>query len=170
VPILLPPLRERPEDILPLAAYYIKVFNREFAKQVSGLSAESEQALLRYGWPGNVRELKNVLERAVLLQAGTVVEAGDLPPEILRAQEAPPTAAGDASADGSRPAAGAPAAGLVIPPRGLSLEKLEDDLVHQALERTHGNQTKASQLLGISRDSLRYRMKKIGLSGGGEET
>ena len=89
VPILLPPLRERPEDIVPLAAYYTRVFNREFAKQVTGLSPAAERALLRYPWPGNVRELKNVLERAILLQTGTVVEAGDLPPEILGARGRP---------------------------------------------------------------------------------
>jgi DNA-binding NtrC family response regulator len=166
VPILLPPLRERPEDVIPLAAYYTKVFNREFAKQVTGLSVEAERALLRYPWPGNVRELKNVLERAILLQTGTVVEAGDLPPEIFGAA-APARAPGSAAGSGS--AAGASAGGIVIPPGGLSLERLEDDLVRQALEQTHGNQTRASQLLGISRDSLRYRMKKVGLAGGGGE-
>ena len=157
VPILLPPLRERPEDIIPLSAYYTKVFNREFAKQVTGLSAEAEQALLRYPWPGNVRELKNVIERAILLQTGTLVEADDLPPEILNAT---PAAA-------PSPESGAGVA-FAIPPGGLSLEKLEDDLVRQALEQTRSNQTRASQLLGISRDSLRYRMKKMGLLGGDE--
>jgi transcriptional regulator with PAS, ATPase and Fis domain len=166
VPILLPPLRDRPEDIVPLAAYYTKVFNREFAKQVVGLAPEAERALLRYRWPGNVRELKNVLERAILLQAGTVVEASDLPPEILGASEAT-SAAGCAAPTGRGSAAGAPAGQITIPPGGLSLEKLEDELVRQALEQTHGNQTRASQLLGISRDSLRYRMKKMGM--GGEE-
>jgi transcriptional regulator with PAS, ATPase and Fis domain len=158
VPIRLPPLRERPDDIVPLAEYYIRVFNREFAKQVTGLSAEAERALLRYPWPGNVRELKNVLERAILLQRGTVVEADDLPPEILGAEEAaaaPPAGAADPGS-------------FRIPPGGLSLERLEDDLVRQALEQTRGNQTRASQLLGISRDSLRYRMKKMGLLGGDE--
>ena len=158
VPILLPPLRDRPEDIVPLAAYYIRVFNREFAKQVTGLSSAAEHALVHYRWPGNVRELKNVLERAVLLQAGTVVEAGDLPPEILGVPEPSPTA-------GPR---SAPGGGIVIPPGGLSLEKLEDDLVRQALDQTRGNQTRASALLGLSRDSLRYRMKKMGLLGGEE--
>jgi DNA-binding NtrC family response regulator len=160
VPILLPPLRERVDDILPLAAYYTKVFNREFGKQVAGLSPAAERALLRYPWPGNVRELKNVLERAILLQTGTVVEADDLPPEILgAAAAAAPAAAGDGgAADG----------GFALPPGGLSLEKLEDDLVRQALEQTNNNQTRSSQLLGISRDSLRYRMKKMGLLGGEE--
>jgi len=155
VPIRLPPLRERPEDIVPLAAYYLRVFNREFAKHIAGLSAEAEKAMLGYSWPGNVRELKNVIERATLLQTAAVIEAVDLPPEILGAQKAAVPGQGG----------GAPAA-FTLPPGGLSLEKLEDDLVRQALEQTRGNQTRASQLLGISRDSLRYRMKKTGLMGG----
>jgi len=169
VPIRLPPLRERPDDILPLAEYYTKVFNREFAKQIAGFSPEAERALLRYRWPGNVRELKNVLERAVLLHAGTRVEAADLPPEILGTpQAAAVEEPGGEQAAGAR--APVPTAAFVIPPGGISLEKLEDDLVRQALEKSRGNQTKASQLLGISRDSLRYRMKKMGLMGSGEES
>jgi len=156
VPILLPPLRDRPDDIVPLAQHYIQRFNREFGKQVKGLTPAAEQALLRYAWPGNVRELKNVFERAVLLQTGSVVDAEDLPPEILDGQE---TLAASP---------GAAAAGYTIPANGLCLDKLEDDLVRQALERTEGNQTKASRLLGISRDSLRYRLRKMGLLKGEE--
>jgi DNA-binding NtrC family response regulator len=102
-----------------------------------------------------VRELENVLERAILLQTGVEVDADDLPPEILGAPEQAPVPAGGSGT-------------FAIPPGGLSLDKLEDDLVRQALEQTRGNQTKASQLLGISRDSLRYRMKKMGLLGGEE--
>jgi DNA-binding NtrC family response regulator len=159
VPILLPPLRERPDDVLPLAEYYTRVFNREFGKQVTGLSPQAAQALVRYPWPGNVRELKNVLERAILLQSRTVIEAEDLPPEIL----------GTEGPGAPAPAAAVfAAAGAQLPPGGLSLEKLEEDLVRQAIEQTGGNQTRASQLLGISRDSLRYRMKKMGLLGGEE--
>jgi DNA-binding NtrC family response regulator len=115
--------------------------------------------MLGYSWPGNVRELKNVIERATLLQTAAVIEAVDLPPEILGAQKAAVPGQGG----------GAPAA-FTIPPGGLSVEKLEDDLVRQALEQTRGNQTRASQLLGISRDSLRYRMKKTGLLAGGEDS
>jgi len=162
VPILLPPLRRRPDDILPLAEFYLRQFNAEFGKQIAGLAPETERALLGYSWPGNVRELKNVLERAVLLLPGAVVEAADLPPEILGAgAEAAPPAAVDGAPVPAVPAA--PAEGFALPPGGLSLEKLEDNLVRQALEQTRGNQTKASQLLGISRDSLRYRMRKMGL-------
>ena len=158
VPILLPPLRRRPDDILPLAEFYLRQFNAEFGKQIAGLAPETERALLGYSWPGNVRELKNVLERAVLLQAGGRIEAKDLPPELLGAP--PPRADGPAAAPGET--------ALEIPAGGLSLERLEEDLVRQALAKTRGNQTQAAALLGISRDSLRYRMKKMGLLGGEE--
>jgi DNA-binding NtrC family response regulator len=154
VPITLTPLRERREDILPLALHYIQLFNSEFGKNVSGLSPAAEKAFLDYTWPGNVRELKNILERALLLEAGETVDAADLPAEVLGSPV---------------PAAGSPA-GFELPPGGISMEKMEEELVRRALDRTGGNQTKAAALLDISRDSLRYRMKKMGLLGAaGEE-
>ena len=100
-----------------------------------------------------MRELKNVLERALILEAGEKVEASHLPPEIF---------GGTAPVTGSHP-------GFELPPEGISMEKVEEDLVRKALAQTGGNQTKAARLLDISRDSLRYRMKKMGLLGG-EET
>jgi DNA-binding NtrC family response regulator len=152
VPITLAPLRERAGDIIPLVKFYIDRFNREFGKRVSGVDPGAEEALLRYPWPGNVRELKNVIERAMLLEAGERVEAKDLPPEIL-----------DLPADGNEGGGG-----FDLPAAGLSMEKVEEDLVRKALARTRGNQTKAARLLDISRDSLRYRMKKMDLLGGEE--
>jgi len=147
VPITLSPLRERREDIVPLARHYIERFNREFGKRVEGLGDGAEKALLRYSWPGNVRELKNVLERAIILEAGERVEAADLPPEIL-----------------SLPGADAPPLAFELPPEGISMEKVEEDLVRKALAQTGGNQTKAARMLSISRDALRYKMKKFELS------
>ncbi len=152
VPITLAPLRERSEDIIPLVKFYIDRFNREFGKRVAGVGPGAEKALLRYPWPGNVRELKNVIERAMLLEAGERVEEKDLPPEIL-----------DRPADRVENVVG-----IEIPAAGLSMEKVEEDLIRKALARTRGNQTKAARLLDISRDSLRYRMKKMGLLGGEE--
>ncbi len=148
VPITLAPLRERREDILPLAKHYLLRFNQELGKKISGISAEAEEALLRYPWPGNVRELKNVLERAILLESGERVEAQDLPPELLAPQ-------GGEQAEEEET--------MDIPPSGVVLEKVEERLVRQALEKSRGNQTKAAQLLGISRDSMRYKMKKFGI-------
>ena len=152
VPITLSPLRERREDIRPLARHYIQRFNQEFGKEMAGLSAGAEKAMLGYSWPGNVRELKNVMERAFILESGETVEASDLPPEIF---------------GGSGPAGGSPP-GFDLPPEGISMEKMEEDLVRKALAQTGGNQTRAARLLDISRDSLRYRMKKMGLLGSEE--
>ncbi len=150
IPITLAPLRERTEDIIPLAKHYTLRFGQEFAKKIAGITPEAEEALLKYSWPGNVRELKNVMERAILLEVGEEVEVRDLPPEILAGKEAP-------GGEGER------AAGIDLPAAGLSMERVEEELVRQALDRTGGNQTKAAKFLDISRDSLRYKMKKFGL-------
>ena len=153
VPITLAPLRERKEDVLPLARFYIHKFNKEFGKKIGGLTDSAGEALLGYSWPGNVRELKNILERVILLESGEMVEVGDLPAEIF-------------SSTGS--ASDSPE-GFDLPPEGISMEKMEEELVRKALARTRGNQTKAARLLDISRDSLRYRMKKMGILGGAGE-
>ena len=148
VPITLSPLRDRIEDIIPLAKHYIHRFNQEFAKKITGLAPEAERALLGYGWPGNVRELRNVIERAMLLQTGEQVESQDLPPEIFAVPE---------------PGEGTGDSGIELPPDGLSMERVEEELIRKALSQTKGNQTRAARLLNISRDSLRYKMKKFNL-------
>jgi len=144
--IRIPPLRERPEDILPLTKYFVQKYNEEFHKNIQKISNGVENFLREYGWPGNVRELKNVIERAMILGDGEVLLMEHLPIEIL----------GQASKQ-----VGA-IEGIRIPPDGISLEKVEEALVRQALKMTNGNQTKAAKLLDISRDALRYRMQKFG--------
>ncbi len=146
ISIYIPPLRERREDILPLAKYFMQRYNEEFHKNFKGLSKEAEELLLRYDWPGNVRELRNVMERAMILGEGDTILVDHLPVEILG--EAPKPAELEL---------------IKIPPKGISLEKLEETLVRQALRLTRGNQTKAAKLLDISRDALRYRMQKFGI-------
>ena len=106
-----------------------------------------EDFLGSYNWPGNVRELKNVIERAMILVEEDTLLMEHLPIEIL----------GQASKQGGA------IEGIRIPPDGISLEKVEEALVRQALKMTNGNQTKAAKLLDISRDALRYRMQKFGL-------
>ncbi len=145
VPIYMPPLRERREDIIPLAKFYIDRYNREFNKKIQGLDPEAEEALQGYSWPGNVRELKNVIERAVLLEAESLIRLENLPPEFLSL--APAAREGPAAA----------ADGVV------RLEDLEKAMLQKALEEAGGNQTRAAVLLGISRDAVRYKMKKHGL-------
>ncbi len=145
--IRIPPLRERPTDILPLTKYFVEKYNEDFHKGVQQISKGVEDFFMSYRWPGNVRELKNVVERAMILIDGDTLEMEHLPIEIL----------GQASRLGKT------IDGIRIPPEGISLEKVEEALVKQALKITNGNQTKAAKLLDISRDALRYRMQKIGL-------
>ncbi len=148
-PIHLPPLRQHPEDILPLAMHFIARFNREMRREVTGIHPEAQACLTGYPWPGNTRELRNVLERGMILASGDVLHGEHLLPEIsplpLEAQPTPPKAAP-----------------VALPREGLRLEEVERDLVRQALEATEGNQVRAARLLGISRDALRTRMKKFG--------
>jgi len=146
--IRIPPLGERRDDILPLTKYFVEKYNEEFHKNVQKISKGVEDFLKNYGWPGNVRELKNVIERAMILGEGDTLLMEHLPIEIL----------GQASKQGGA------IEGIRIPPEGISLEKVEEALVKQALKMTNGNQTKAAKLLDISRDTLRYRMQKFGLA------
>ncbi len=147
VPIVIPPLRERPEDILPLARYFVDRYNREFRRKVTRISPEAEALLLNYPWPGNVRELRNAIERAMILGSGDVITPDLLPKEIV---------AGPQTRD-EEPLA------FQVPRGGVSLRALEKELVKQALELAGGNQVRAARLLGISRDAFRNRMKKYGM-------
>jgi len=144
----IPPLRERREDIIPLAKSFVQKYNEEFHKNVQKISKGVEDFFLSYSWPGNVRELKNVLERAMILGDGDTILIEHLPMEIL---PRPSNQAGSSE-------------GIHIPPEGISLEKVEESLVRQALKMTGGNQTRAAKLLDISRDALRYRMQKFNIA------
>lgn len=149
IPIIIPPLRERREDIPPLARFFIEEFNREFKKDVRGLAKATEEAFLLYSWPGNVRELKNIIERAMILESAEYILPEHLPAEIT-------------SGNGK---AGLPKAyhpGIEIPPGGLDIEEVERELIRKALEQTKWNQTRAARLLNLTRDALRYRMQKFG--------
>ncbi len=185
IPITLPPLRERREDILHLAAHFLADFGRQFRRAVKGFTREAESAMVAYGWPGNVRELKNVIERALILGTGETVGVDDLAFSVTGkvTPEAEPVEWSEGPVDGERPVlseVGAeedlpgtgepPAAGedggvLRLPEGGVVLEDVEMELIKQALDKTGGNQTRAARLLGLSRDALRYRMKKFDLSG-----
>jgi DNA-binding NtrC family response regulator len=150
--LVIPPLRERPDDLLPLAKHFLATFAAKYRRApTTGFSPEVERLLRAYRWPGNVRELRNVMERIVVLQGGGVVLPEYLPKEILRLRRA----AGPA----------APVSGLVLPDEGLSLEDLERSLIEQALARAAGNKAHAAKLLGMTYDSLRYQIKKFGLEG-----
>ncbi|HEY1912696.1 MAG TPA: sigma-54 dependent transcriptional regulator [Vicinamibacterales bacterium] len=142
LPIVLPPLRARADDIPALVHYFIDGYNTEFRKRIRSVSDDAMKRLQTYGWPGNIRELRNVVERAMLLADGPELTAADF------------TVGGE----GSRLTEGVP-----LPPTGVDLEQLERSLVVQALERSGWNQTKAATLLGLNRDQIRYRIEKFKL-------
>jgi DNA-binding NtrC family response regulator len=146
IPIEVPPLRERAQDLVPLAESFVRHFNRELRKSVEGFEPETLELMKQYSWPGNVRELRNAIERAVLLTDGKLLSALDLPSEI-RVQRG-------RAADHR---------GLMLPAGGLVLEELEKQMVVQALSRARGNRTRAAQLLGLNRDQIRYRIEKFHL-------
>jgi DNA-binding NtrC family response regulator len=149
IQIDIPPLRERGNDIQLLAEHYITSFRSRLRKNIDRISPEALNAFANYDWPGNVRELRNVIERAMILEDGDEITLKYLPRTLVG-----DVRSSDGRADG-RPDP------VRLPPAGLSLEDVEMSLVRQALERSGGNQTKAAELLNISRDQLRYRMKKL---------
>ena len=165
ISVFLPPLRERKEDILPLVDYFVGRYNRKFKKTVQGITDEMRKLLLKHEWPGNVRELKNAIERAMILEEEDHLRPDYLPFAVGRhtpgqtAFEASSAATGDAvTSPGGR---NLPK--LFIPQGGTSLEQVERALVEMALQQANGNQTQAARLLDISRDALRYKLKKFGL-------
>ena len=141
IEIKVPPLRERGDDVLELARHFLQHHAQRYKRGNLALSAEAETALRRHSWPGNVRELRNVMEQAVLMSSGHVVGARDLPIQ------------------GTEPGSGGP----VWSDADLNLERMERHLVELALSRTQQNVTQAAKLLGVSRDTLRYRLERLGL-------
>jgi len=145
----LPPLRERKGDIPLLVRHFLKDYSERYKKNgMKDFSPEAEDLLVSYRWPGNIRELRNVIERIVVLENDEIVQPEHLPAEILHLKER---------------AAAKPSLGLTIPDAGLSLEEVEKNLIVQALAKAGNNKTLAAKLLGITYDSLRYQVKKLGL-------
>jgi transcriptional regulator with PAS, ATPase and Fis domain len=148
IPVYLSPLRERRDDIIPLVKFFIDEFSKKIRGRIKKISREAEDLLIGYSWPGNVRELKNILERISILETGETLMAEHLPEELK----------------GNRFELldkGSPA--FILPESGISLENVERNLIKQALNVSMGNQSNASKLLSLSRDTFRYRMKKFGL-------
>lgn len=146
VQLTLPPLRERGDDILLLARHFLSIQSKRYNKGQLRFSEATERAMLGYGWPGNVRELRNVIEQSVLLATDQVIEPSQLPFCAVL---------GTGAVKATR---------LVSSDDSLSLEQSERELLIQALEKSHWNVTHAARLLGISRDTLRYRIDKHGLT------
>jgi len=141
VPLHLPPLRERRADILPLAEFFLRKFRHELGRSGLTFAPATVARLLEYDWPGNVRELENVVERAVLIGGGALIEPADLVLERpTKSSIRPPTARED-----------------------LNLAELEKSAIAQALERAGGVQKEAAKLLGISPRAIHYKIRKYGL-------
>lgn len=144
----IPPLRERGDDVLLLARHYIEKANvKRRGKPLKGLSKEVESIFRSYSWTGNVRELRNVIERSSILEDGDTVTIAHLPADMLGNSVA-------TSSSGSH--------AIRLPLDGVTLDLVEFDLAKQAITRTEGNLTRAAKLLGISRDQLRYKLRKGG--------
>jgi DNA-binding NtrC family response regulator len=147
--VTMPSLRERKEDILLLARYFISFFSRKYNKKgITDISPEAEKIMLSYQWPGNIRELKNCVERLVVLGNEGEIRAEHLPATLTGR-----FLAADCSGEGR----------FLLPDAGISLEDLERDIILQALEKTKHNKAQAAKLLSITYDTLRYQVKKYGL-------
>ncbi|CAN5322471.1 sigma-54 dependent transcriptional regulator [soil metagenome] len=151
----IPPLRDRGNDVILLAKYYIdRVNQKRRGKLLVGLSPEVERIFKNYRWSGNVRELRNVIERASILEDGDTVTSTHLPADMLGGQSAQ---------------MGGSSSIITLPAAGVPLEEVEFELARQAIERTDGNLTQAAKLLDISRDQLRYKLRKAGYDPGSDD-
>jgi two-component system, NtrC family, response regulator AtoC len=145
IQIFIPPLRDRTADVLPLAQFFIEHYNQKFGRRIDGVTEETRTLLVTYNWPGNVRELRNTIEHAMILEETTLIQPRSLPADLQVGRGSQKVAAGIFVGD------------------WMSLPGQERRLLLQALGRTGGNQTHAAKLLHITRDTLRYRMKKFHL-------
>jgi DNA-binding NtrC family response regulator len=143
VALEVPPLRDHIEDLEPLIAHFVAAYNRELSRSVEGVTPAALNYMKRYPWPGNVRELRNAIERAYILGAEERVDVHHLSPQIVRAANEAPEPLGPRADSGD-----------------LDLGQKEEEMIRAALAKVAGNVTRAAELLGISRDTLRYRMKK----------
>jgi len=173
IAIFIPPLRERTEDILPLVDFFINLYNRKFKKSVRGISPDTRRLLLAHNWPGNVRELKNSIERAMILEEESILRPNYLPFAVGEAARSGRTAFEHSSASldgaGKALANGRVLPRLYIPEEGTSLEEVERAMVELAMRQANNNQTHAARLLDISRDALRYKLKKFELVPAGDD-
>jgi transcriptional regulator with PAS, ATPase and Fis domain len=147
ISVRLPPLRERPEDIILLSASFLEEFKNKYSKEIEGFSREVRDFFLRYSWPGNVRELRNLVESMVILTRKRVI-TNELLPDPLK--EKGPRLAAPPFQPGGKEA--------------FSLESGEKELIRQALEKTGGNRARAARILGIARSTLYNKMEKYGLA------
>ena len=147
VPLNIPPLRERKEDIPFLAIHFVQKLSKDLGTEAPEISASAMDRLLEHSWPGNVRELENTIERTLVLASGDVLRAGDIRIEAPRTH---------------------PGTSMLNPilPEGQTLDQWEQLMIKEALQRAHGNKSQAARLLGLTRNALRYRLSQMGLDTG----
>jgi two-component system response regulator HydG len=141
VPIIIPPLRERPEDIPLLAEYFLRIYGEKNKRMLRGFATGVMDALTRYDWPGNVRELENIVERTVIMSRGDTITLEDLPPAIAGTRRE-----------------------TMPPPPPISLREVERETIVKVLQRTGDNKTKAAAILGITRKTLQNKIKEYGIA------
>ena len=147
VSIEMPPLRERKDDIVPLAGFFIRRFSAELKKKMDGIEPDAQKLLMRYNWPGNIRELENSIERAVLLCEGSQVTSADL--RLGELSTSTPTGEGNPV--------------VKIPPTGIPLEEIERQALIEALKMSNWVQKDAAELLAISPRVMNYKIKTLGI-------
>ncbi len=148
IQITIPPLRERADDIQPLARFFIELYNRRFRRSIEGLSDPASQLLHSYDWPGNVRELRNAIERGMILEDSALITSASLPPAIARPDGLPQS--GSTANSGTQD-------------QWTALEVSERSLVLRALKQANGNKAQAARLLQVNRERLRHRIRKFNL-------
>ena len=147
IPVHMPPLRERKEDIPLLTKHFIEKYAREFKKEVRTISSYAMELLMEHAFPGNIRELENIIERSVAMESSNII----LPENLIL------STGNDNTAD----------LHVEIPDRGINLneemEKIEKIFIEKALQKTRGVKTKTAEMLGVTVDSLKYRIEKLGI-------
>lgn len=150
IPLELPALKDRENDVMLLVDHFMQQLVKQHHKAPPTLSKAAQQQVRQYHWPGNIRELHNFCERMFLLFSGGEIEISNLPVELRRRQ----------------PHQDSIVAAFQLPSNGINLESIEIELMCQALQKTHGNKTRAARLLGLTRDTFLYRLKKYSIDGG----
>jgi len=143
VPINIPPLRERKQDIAFLANHFVRKLAPDAGREVEGITDAAMEKLVNYHWPGNVRELENVIERGLILCRGGELDAEDIKLETALRPRAP--------------------SDTHFLPEGLTLDQYEQEIIREALRRADGNKSQAARLLGLTRNALRYRLTQMGM-------
>ena len=155
VPISIPPLRQRREDIPFLALHFVNKLSKDLGSRAKEISPAAVDRLLEYSWPGNVRELENTIERSLVLASGETLQASDMRIEAAR---------------NVNPASSAtPSQNQPLLPEGETLEHWEQMMIKEAMRRANGNKSQAARMLGLTRNALRYRLSQMGMDGGSAE-